>query len=739
MASKEEQKLYRRVKTPTLLQMEAVECGAAALGILLRYYGKYIPLEELRLACDVSRDGSTARKIVQAAQGYGLEASGLQRSSIRGLMKLQLPIIAFWKFNHFLVIEGYSKNKVYLNDPATGPRTVSWEEFNRSYTGIVLQGHPTEDFQKGGEKFSLIKSLRPRLQGSHDGLLYVLLASFFLLIPGLVIPIFLQVFIDKILIGGKPWLEELLLAMGLTTLLILVLTFLQQTFLLRLETKLSLRSSSQFLWHVFHLPIEFFTQRYGGEIASRVQINNRVAALLSGQLATTIINMLLAVFYAVLMLRYDVPLTIIGISVALLNLALLRYISRQRVDASMGLLQEQGKLTGTVINGLETIETLKSSGGEADFFGRWAGFQAKALNTSHRLQRLTLVLNSIPLVLLSLNSTAILIVGSLRIIEGHLTVGMLMAFQSLMAGFTAPIAQFMSLGGQLQEAEGSLSRLDDVLHYPQDRASISPKTVPQNAGRLEGYLELREVCFGYSRTEAPLIEDFNLQLKPGQRVALVGGSGSGKSTIARLVAGLYEPWSGEVLFDGQSRYDLPRSQVTASVAMVDQNVVLFAGTIRDNLTLWNATIPIEQVIQAAKDAVIHETIAARSGSYEFLVEESGRNFSGGERQRLEIARALTINPRILILDEATSALDPLTEQQIVENLQRRGYTCLIVAHRLSTIRDCDEIIVLQAGKIMERGTHTALLNQAGLYSQLIGADKLVKERKIMDSVYDKLR
>jgi NHLM bacteriocin system ABC transporter peptidase/ATP-binding protein len=727
----------KRLKTPTVLQMEAVECGAASLGIVLHYYGKYVPLEELRLACGVSRDGSNALNLVKAARGYGLEAKGLRRSNIKGLLNLSLPMIVFWKFTHFLVVEGFGKDRVYVNDPATGPRTITLAEFDESFTGIVLVMEPGPDFEKGGHPFSLIPAMRQRLAGSRFGVLYVLLASLFLVIPGLVVPVFLRVFVDDVLVGGRNWITPLLVGMAMAVILTAILTGIQQMYLLRLETKLSLSGSSRFFWHILHLPVEFFTQRYAGDIALRVQVNDRVAQLLSGDLATAGISLLLAVFYALLMLQYDALLTLIGIMIAGLNILALRYISRRRVDANRNLLQERGKLAGAAMDGLETIETLKATGAESDFFARWAGFQAKAMNGEQRLGYLTQMLAVVPPFLQIITITLILVIGGLRVQRGLLTVGMLVAFESLMLSFMQPITRLINLGNRLQEAEGDMNRLDDVLSYPVDPLAAHTDGVEMTA-RLDGYLELRNLTFGYSRLSDPLVTAFSLSLKPGQRVALVGTSGSGKSTVAKLVAGLYQPWEGDVLFDGKPRDAIPRDVMNASVAMVDQTIALFSGTIRDNLTLWNPTIPKAWIIRAAKDAQIHDVITERTSSYDFELQAGGRNFSGGERQRLEIARALATNPTLLILDEATSALDPITEKEIDDHLRRRGCTCLIVAHRLSTIRDCDEIIMLDKGKIVQRGTHEEMLRQGGPYAALIGAEQPTRRKGVVASVLDNL-
>ena len=716
---------FKRVRTPTIIQMEAVECGAAALRIVLAHYKRFVPAEELRVECGVSRDGSKASNVVRAARRYGLNAKGLKRDPAN-LGDLPLPFIVFWNFNHFVVVEGFGKDKVYLNDPATGPRTVSSEEFDHSFTGVILALEKSAEFSPGGENPGILKALASRLPGTAPSIVYLLLAGLALVIPGLVVPIFTKIFVDEILVRQyTSWLQPLLLAMTCTALIMAALRWVQQYYLARFQASLALTTGARFFWHVLHLPIAFYSQRSPGEISSRVGINDKVAGLLAGDVALAVLNLTMVIFYAALMIFYDPVLTISGIAIAIANVIFLRVIARRRIDATQRLAIDSGKLFGTSMNGLRLIETLKASGMESDFFRKWAGYQSKVMSGHQIVGGQEISLQAIPPLLSAANGVLILGLGGLRVMDGQLTMGMLVAFQALMASFISPVNQLVGLGGRIQEMHGDMNRLDDVINYPVDKNADPRKDLDASAVggiqvKLKGEIELRNVTFGYSRLGLPLIENFNLKLAPGSRVALIGPSGCGKSTVSKLVMGLYEPWDGEILLDGKPRSELPRSVLNNSIAMVDQDICLFEGTIRDNLTMWDRTLGEAEIVQAAKDAEIHDVIAARPGGYDALISEMGTNFSGGQRQRLEMARALVVEPTAVVLDEATSALDPVTEARIDDNLRRRGCTCLIIAHRLSTVRDCDEIIVLERGVVVQRGSHDELIKDAdGMYARLI--------------------
>ena len=713
----------RRIKVPVVIQMEAVECGAAALAMVLAYYGRIVPLEDARIECGVSRDGSKANNMLKAARKYGLEAKGY-RTEPEDLTQYNLPLIIFWNLNHFVVLTGKKRNRYFINDPGTGVRVVSAEEFDESFSGIILTFTPGKDFEKGGRKRSLFLSLSRRMIGMKKALLYVLLVGLLLVLPGLLTPIFSKVFLDDILVERQMnWVRPLILIMGLTLCVAAILTWLQQVYLMRIELKLGISSSVKFFRHLFRLPMQFFYQRSAGELQNRVYLNDKVAMLLSGPVSTNFLNLFMIAFYAILMYRYDVILASVSVFFAVLNLAALIFVSHKRVVMNQTLQSEEGKLIGHAMSGLQLIETLKASGSEADFFSRWAGYQARVITMQQKMQLSTLLLSAVPAFLSSLNMVLILCFGSLRIMAGLLTIGMLSAFQMLMQNFSRPVNEMVGFGSQLQEVRADLDKLDDVLSNEEDEQMIEGEEAKDIEGppKLKGYLELKNVTFGYSRLAPPVIDNFSLSLKPGERVALVGHSGCGKSTISRIVAGLYHPWDGEALFDGKRRKTYSKDIMHNSVSIVDQDIFLFEDTVAENLTMWDHTINTDSVTLAAKDACIHDDIAYRPGAYDSMVGEGGRNFSGGQRQRLEIARALAINPSILILDEATSALDPVTEKAIDDNVRRRGCTCLIVAHRLSTIRDCNEIIVLDKGTVVERGTHGELIEKKGHYHNLIAS------------------
>jgi NHLM bacteriocin system ABC transporter peptidase/ATP-binding protein len=704
-------------RTPTILQMECVECGAASLAMILAHYGLWMPLEQVRVACGVSRDGTKASNILKAARAYGFVGKGFRKEP-ETLPEVPMPCIIFWNFNHFVVLEGVDGKGARINDPAVGRRNVDPDEFSRSFTGVVLGLQPGPDFRRKGRSPAVLPILARELGRVKPAVALLVAISVALAVPGVVIPAFGKIFVDDILVRNqREWFAPLMIGMAAAAAGMAVVTGLQQALLLRMQVKLSVSLVGRLLFHLMSLPMEFFTQRHAGDLASRVSANEQVARLLSGGLATNTLNVVSLVFFAAAMAVFDTGLAALCVGLSLMNVVVLQLVSERLRDLNRGLAVERGKLYGHTVSLVRTVETLKASGLEEDAFARWAGFQAKVLNLGQRVGAYSAVLNVFPAFFAALSTAAILGVGGARVIDGALTIGSLVAIQALATSFAHPIAALVQFAAGFQEVKADLARVEDVFNYP---AEVDPPPAAATRPKLTGRIELRNITFGYSPLEAPLVKGLSLTLSPGMRVALVGRSGSGKSTVGRLICGLTQPWSGEVLFDSQPLKAIPAAVVANSIAYVDQDIFLFEGSVRENLTLWDASAPEADLTQALKDALIHDEVAGRQGSYDAYVAEGGTNFSGGQRQRIEIARALVRNPTILVLDEATAALDPYTEARIDDNLRRRGCACIVIAHRLSTIRDCDEIILLDGGQVAERGAHDELMAMRGAYARLVG-------------------
>ena len=717
----------QRIRTPILLQMHATECGAACLGSVLAWYGRWVPLTELREKCEVSRDGSSAASILRAARHYGLECRGLSINA-ELLKQLQMPAVLFWQFNHFVVLEGFDDNHFYLNDPASGRRKLTADEFSKGYSRIALKFERGDSFEPGGRRPGIWQQARARLDGSWGAITGAFSCDLMLALLALLVPASVSVFVDHVLVNREPWgvAAAGLLAGG--GILVYLLSLLKHRFLKRLSIKISVAGYSRGFSRLLRLPVEFFNHRMVGDLTDRVSAIDRIAKNLTEQFLILIIDMAAGVVFLAAMLFVDVRLGLIVLALAMLNAVLAQFVKEMRAGRRDAMRREQGLLLGVGMQMLNHADNLRMVGADDRYYARWSGQQALELDARKRYAELGYVNTGLPGLISILASAIVLAFGAVRVLDGEITLGALAGFYILAAMFLAPIGRFVEFADKRQAIESDLHRLEDITKTPVDpvftRRNPEADSIPTFNGRLQlaGQVELRNVTFGYNRSRPPLIKDFNLVIKPGQRVAIVGPSGSGKSTLSRLVAGLNQPWSGEVLFDGHPRYEIPEEVLQRSVSMVDQDVVLFSATLRDNITLWNPAIPDETIIAATRDACIHDEILRRPRGYSTSVEEGGVNFSGGQRQRLEISRALVGNPTVLILDEATSALDAATEEFIDDALRRRGVTCLIVAHRLSTVRDCDEIIVLDKGVEVQRGTHEELIeDREGVYYKLVKA------------------
>ena len=709
-------------KVPVVMQLEALECGAACLTMILAYYGKWIPLEQVRADCGVSRDGSSAKNVLRAARSYGLSAKGYRYEPEQLKENGTFPCIIHWNFNHFVVLCGFKGNKAVLNDPAKGNYTVSMDTFDKSFTGICLLFEPTGSFEQGGKPKSVLAFAKKRLVGAGAAVAFVTLTTLIVSLIGVIQPAFSRIFLDRLLARENPeWFYPFLGALALLSAAQLIVAFVQAKASIRIQGKLAVVGDTTFLWKVLRMPMEFFSQRMTGDIQQRQSTNATIAGTLVNTFAPLMLNAAMMIFYLVVMIRYSRLLSLVGLSSIALNLLMSWIIAKKRINITRVQMRDAGKLAGTTVAGIEMIETIKASGAENGFFEKWSGYQASVNTQQVKFAKLNEYLGMVPSLITSLANIAVLILGVWLTMRGEFTVGMIFAFQGFLTAFTQPAETLICAGQTIQEMRTQMERIEDVMEYPTDVNYENESEASEDAAfdKLSGAVEMKDVTFGYSRLGEPLIEHFNLSLRPGSRVAFVGGSGCGKSTLSKLISGLYQPWSGEILFDGKPITEIDRSVFTGSLAVVDQDIILFEDTIRNNIKMWDTSIEDFEMILAAKDAQLHEDIMQRDGGYSYVITEGGKDFSGGQRQRMEIARVLAQDPTIIILDEATSALDARTEHDVVKSIKDRGITCIVVAHRLSTIRDCDEIIVMDRGKVVERGTHEELYAKNGRYTQLV--------------------
>ena len=715
-------KTKKPVKVPVIMQMENLECGAVSLSMVLAYYNKWVPLEEVRAECGVSRDGCNALNIAQAAQKYGLTYKAFAYSFESLVEKAAYPAIIFWNNSHFVVLDGFKKGYAYLNDPGTGRVRMPLEEFKASYSGVCLTFAPGENFVPSGKKPGTFGFLKKSLEGNKKTVVLIMITAALTMIAGTLIPVVSRVYTDFVLSGSTPsWYQGLLMLFAAVICFQFITSVLHLIYMRKATGRIAVGANVSFMHHIFRMPMEFFAQRRSGDLAERAESNDYVAATLIGKLAPVIVNSIMLVFYLVVMLRYSIPLTIVGLVTVAVNLLLAKYISNKRTEITRTQMRDQAILNAATVSGIDMIETIKASGAESGFLERWSGYQASVVKAKVRFAGFNRFIGTLPSLIQQLSDVVIMLMAYWSIMNNHFTAGMFLAFRSCMSAFMTPVNELIVAGQSLQEMRASIERISDVMEYPEDENAKEDFASDElnDAKKLSGRIEIKNVTFGYSRLGEPVVRDFNLTVTPGARIALVGGSGCGKSSIAKLIAGLYKPWSGEILYDGKPLSEIPKPIFNGSLAMVDQHIILFNDTVGNNITMWDKTIEDYDMIMAARDASIHEDIMARKGGYNYILEENGHNLSGGQRQRIEIARVLAGDPSIIIMDEATSALDARTEYDISNDIHDRGITCIIIAHRLSTIRECDEIIVLDRGVAVQRGTHEELMKEDGLYRRLV--------------------
>jgi ABC-type bacteriocin/lantibiotic exporter with double-glycine peptidase domain len=697
--------------------MEAADCGAACLAMVLGYFGKRVDLSELRDMTGDSRDGVTALSVMNAARAYGLRARGV-KADLDDLRHLPRGSILHWEFSHFVVFERTARNGIQIIDPAHGRRVVSMKDVRRAYTGVAIIFEPSDIFDRGSSRAKgTWRYLRPMLRQSKN-MVKVIATSLVIRIIGLVLPLLTALVVGEIVPRND---HDLLLVFTLGVGVVIGFSFLsallRANLLLELQTRLDMGLTMGFIDHLVKLPYDFFLRRSAGDLMMRLQSNTAVRDILATGTMSAVLDGSFASLYLILLFVISPVLGVVVLMLALLQVATMLLSWRRNQRLMSGSLQAQADTQSYAYELLAGIETLKASGAEHRAAERWGGLFVNQVNIDLRRGRLSAAVSSVMSTLQVASPLVILMVGTLEVLAGQISLGIMLSASALGAGFLGPLATMVTSALQLQLLTSYMQRINDVLDTPREQHGDHVRPAP----RLSGQIRADDVSFSYGPLAPAVVSHVSAEIQPGQHIGIVGRSGSGKSTLAHLLLGLYRPTSGRIEFDGLDLASLDAGAVRRQLGIVTQRPYLFGSSVRENIALTNPELPLEAVAEAARIACVHDDIAAMPMGYDTKLHDGGASVSGGQRQRIALARALVHRPSILLLDEATSELDTMTEQKIYANLDVISSTTIVIAHRLSTVRNADLILVMDEGRIAETGTHEQLLVRGGAYTALVHA------------------